>query len=95
MQVDLGGFTLHLHHLPGHTSDAILIHMPDHDLILAGDTVEVPVPYLNEHGQIRDWAEALRRWERSGVKQGVPRPDRGAPSSGLRPGRDSGALPRD
>jgi glyoxylase-like metal-dependent hydrolase (beta-lactamase superfamily II) len=72
MQVDLGGFHLQLHHLPGHCSDAILLYLPDHELILAGDTVEVPVPYLNEFGQIQEWATGLRRWERSGVKRVIP-----------------------
>lgn len=72
MEVDLGGFSLQLHHLPGHCSDALLIYLPDHELVLAGDTAEVPVPYLNEFGQIRDWAAGLRRWERAGVKRVIP-----------------------
>lgn len=72
LQVDLGGFTLQLHHLPGHCSDAVLTYLPDHELVLAGDTAEVPVPYLNEFGQIRDWAAGLRRWERAGVKRVIP-----------------------
>lgn len=72
MTLDLGGFHLQLHHLPGHTSDALLLYLPDHDLILAGDTAEIPVPYLNEYGQIRDWAAALRHWERTGVKRVIP-----------------------
>ncbi|HLO01593.1 MAG TPA: MBL fold metallo-hydrolase [Symbiobacteriaceae bacterium] len=72
MQVDLGGFTLQLHHLPGHCSDALLLYVPDHELVLAGDTAEVPVPYLNEFGQIADWAAGLRRWERAGVKRVIP-----------------------
>lgn len=72
LQVDLGGFNLQLHHLPGHCSDALLLYLPDHELVLAGDTAEVPVPYLNEFGQIRDWAAGLRRWEKAAVKRVIP-----------------------
>jgi glyoxylase-like metal-dependent hydrolase (beta-lactamase superfamily II) len=72
MGLDLGGFNLQLHHVPGHCSDALLVYLPDHDLVLAGDTAEVPVPYLNEFGQIREWAAGLRRWERAGVKRVIP-----------------------
>lgn len=72
LNVDAGGVTLRLHHLPGHTSDSLLIHIPEHDLILAGDTAEDPLPSLNEPGGARAWARQLRQWSRAGVRQVVP-----------------------
>ncbi len=70
--IDAGCLTLRLHHTPGHTADSLVVHIPELDLLLAGDVVENPIPSLNEPGHIRDWAKSLRRWEQAGLKQVVP-----------------------
>lgn len=72
LTLDVGGLTLCLEHLPGHTADSVVIHLPELNLLLAGDAVETPIPSLNEAGQIRPWAAALRRWERAGLTTVVP-----------------------
>lgn len=72
LSIDAGGLTLDLHHLPGHTADSIVVHVPELDLLLAGDAVEEPLPSLNEVGQIRAWGRELRRWCGAGLKHVVP-----------------------
>lgn len=70
--IDAGGLTVDLHHLPGHTADSAVAHVPELELLLAGDAVETPLPTLSEAGHIRSWASALRRWSRAGLKHVVP-----------------------
>ncbi len=60
--LDLGGATLELHALPGHTSDCIVGLVPEWGVLLAGDTVETPVPVVNEGRAVVGWARALERW---------------------------------
>ncbi|HWE62478.1 MAG TPA: MBL fold metallo-hydrolase, partial [Chloroflexota bacterium] len=62
MAIDAGGFTVALHHLPGHTRDCIVAHVPEHDLLLAGDCAEEPIPLLY-HGPLDRWIAALRSWD--------------------------------
>lgn len=72
LTIDAGGVTLCLHHMPGHTADSVWTHIPELDLVLAGDCLEDPQPSFNEAGHLRAWAAALRRWGQLGVKQVVP-----------------------
>lgn len=72
LSIDIGGLTLCLEHLPGHTADSIVVHVPELNLLLAGDALERPIPSLNEAGHIRAWARALRRWCQAGVTCVVP-----------------------
>ncbi|MBP2018215.1 glyoxylase-like metal-dependent hydrolase (beta-lactamase superfamily II) [Symbiobacterium terraclitae] len=72
LTIDAGGLTIDLHHLPGHTADSVVVHVPELGLLLAGDAVERPIPTLSEPGHIRQWAEELRRWSRAGVTHVVP-----------------------
>jgi glyoxylase-like metal-dependent hydrolase (beta-lactamase superfamily II) len=72
LAIDAGGVTLCLHHMPGHTADSVWTHLPELDLVLAGDCLEDPQPSFNEAGHLRTWAAALRRWAQAGVKQVVP-----------------------
>lgn len=72
LTIDAGGLTLELHHLPGHTADSAVVHVPELGLLLAGDAVEAPLPTLSEPGHIRAWARALRTWARAGLRHVVP-----------------------
>lgn len=72
LSIDAGDLTVNLHHLPGHTADSVVVHVPELGLLLAGDAVEQPIPTLSEPGHIRQWAAALRRWSRAGITHVVP-----------------------
>lgn len=60
--LDLGGITLALHHLPGHTEDCIVGFIPEWGLLLAGDTVETPLPVVPPDSPLDGWIEQLQRW---------------------------------
>ena len=62
LTVELGGITLELHHLPGHTPDTIVGLVPEWGLFLPGDAVETPLPFLNPGTPIGSWAESLEGW---------------------------------
>ncbi|HUR93276.1 MAG TPA: MBL fold metallo-hydrolase [Gemmatimonadales bacterium] len=61
--IDLGGLTVTLSHLPGHTSDCLVAFVPERGLLLAGDTVETPCPVVPADAPLDAWIAALRRWE--------------------------------
>ena len=72
MDIDLGGLTLSIHHLPGHTADEAVVHLPEAGFLLAGDAAEWPIP-TTEEGPLGPWAEALRMWAaRDDVRTIVP-----------------------
>ncbi len=60
--LDLGGITLELHHLPGHTPDCIVGLLPEWGLLLAGDTVETPLPVVPADSPLDRWIAELQRW---------------------------------
>jgi len=60
--LDLGGATLELHALPGHTPDSIVGWIPEWGVLLAGDAVETPLPVVNDAAAVSGWIAALRRW---------------------------------
>lgn len=62
LTLDLGGVTLYLHALPGHTPDCIVGFVPEWGVLLAGDTVETPLPVVNDGGTVGEWVERLERW---------------------------------
>jgi glyoxylase-like metal-dependent hydrolase (beta-lactamase superfamily II) len=70
--IDAGGLSVDLHHLPGHTADSVVAHIPELGLLVAGDAVEAPLPSLNWVGHIRHWARELRRWAEAGPRHVVP-----------------------
>lgn len=71
--VALGGMTLQLHHLPGHTPDCIVGFIPERGVLLAGDTVETPCPVVPADSPLADWIAGLRRWaDNSHVRTVVP-----------------------
>jgi cyclase len=72
MDIDLGGLTLSIHHLPGHTADEAVVHLPEAGFLLAGDAAEWPIPTTAE-GPLGPWATALRTWAaRDDVRTVVP-----------------------
>jgi glyoxylase-like metal-dependent hydrolase (beta-lactamase superfamily II) len=72
MDIDLGGLTLSVHHLPGHTADEAIVHVPELGVLLAGDAAEWPIP-TTDTGPLRPWADALRIWAaRDDVRTVVP-----------------------
>ncbi|HEY8292280.1 MAG TPA: MBL fold metallo-hydrolase [Thermomicrobiales bacterium] len=72
MDIDLGGLTLSVHHLPGHTADEAVIHVPEAGFLFAGDAAEWPIPTAYD-GPIRPWADGLHRWAaRDDVRTVVP-----------------------
>ncbi len=62
LTLDLGDLTLELRSLPGHTIDAIVGFIPELGLLLGGDAIENPLPYLNENLPLEPWIKELRRW---------------------------------
>ncbi len=61
-ELDLGGVRVRLEHLPGHTDDCAVAWLPDQGVLLAGDTVETPLPFVNHGGAVPAWIAGLRRW---------------------------------
>lgn len=61
-RIDLGGLTVRLQHLPGHTPDSIVAFSPELNLLLAGDTVEWPCPCVPEDCDLEAWITALGVW---------------------------------
>lgn len=62
LSLNLGGITLHLQHLPGHTLDCIVGFIPEWGILLAGDTVETPLPVINAGSPLEKWITELQRW---------------------------------
>lgn len=60
--IPVGGLTLQLHHLPGHTPDCIVGFIPERGVLLAGDTVETPCPVVPLDSALDEWIAKLRRW---------------------------------
>ncbi len=73
LTIFLGGVTLHLYHLPGHTHDCIVGFIPEWGVLLAGDTVETPLPVINPGSPLDDWVAALQKWANDArVKHVIP-----------------------
>ena len=73
LAIDLGGITVELSHLPGHTEDCLVAFVPEWGVLLAGDTVETPFPLLDEVLPIQPWIDRLAGWaERSDVETVIP-----------------------
>lgn len=73
LDLDLGGLTVSLHALPGHTQDSIVAFIPGMELLLAGDTVELPCPCVPAGCNLDKWVRSLTRWrEHAGVRTIIP-----------------------
>lgn len=64
LSLDLGGLTLEIFTLPGHTPDSVVGVIPEWGIFLAGDAVETPLPFLNAGSPVETWARGLERWAR-------------------------------
>lgn len=62
LDLDLGGITLELRHLPGHSEDCIVGWLPDWGVLLGGDAIETPLPVVNEARAVLPWLQALEGW---------------------------------
>ena len=83
MCLDLGGVTLALRHLPGHTSDCIVGWIPEWGVLLSGDAIETPLPVVNSKQLLGFWLMALQSWAR------MPKLKRTIPSHGSTSGRQA------
>ncbi len=73
LEIDLGGITVQLSPLLGHTEDSIVAYIPEKGILLAGDTVETPFPCLNENSPVANWIEKLEEWRATkGLKTVIP-----------------------
>lgn len=62
LALPLGGVTLELHALPGHTPDCLVGWLPEWGILLAGDTVETPLPVVNDGAAVPGWIQGLESW---------------------------------
>ena len=73
LAIDLGGVTVELSHLPGHTEDCLVAFVPEWGVLLAGDTVETPFPLLDETLPVQPWIDRLAEWAgRADVETVIP-----------------------
>lgn len=73
LSLDLGGVTLKLEHLPGHTEDSIVAYLPEWGILLGGDSIETPLPTSWPQSPIQIWADALENWQNTpGLKTVIP-----------------------
>ena len=73
LSLDLGGVSLHLHHLPGHSADSIVGWIPEWGVMLGGDAIETPLPVVNNAQLVDGWLSALESWQRlDGLVRAIP-----------------------
>ncbi len=73
LDLHLGGLTVELHALTGHTPDSIVAFVPELRLLLAGDTVELPCPCVPPDCDLDGWISALEGWRsHPGVETVIP-----------------------
>ena len=82
LSLDLGGVTLELHHLPGHTIDCIVGWIPEWGVLLGGDAIETPLPVVNSSRLLSSWLASLELWA------GKDELELAIPSHGSVPGRE-------
>jgi len=62
LDLELGGITLEIHALPGHTPDSVVGYIPEWRTLLAGDSVESPLPFLYPESPLEAWVRGLEKW---------------------------------
>jgi glyoxylase-like metal-dependent hydrolase (beta-lactamase superfamily II) len=62
VDLPLGGITLEIHALPGHTLDSVVGYIPEWQTLLAGDSVESPLPFLYPESPVEQWIQGLEAW---------------------------------
>jgi glyoxylase-like metal-dependent hydrolase (beta-lactamase superfamily II) len=64
--------SVHLLHSPGHTEDSLVVYLERARLLVAGDTVEWPLPGLCLRDGLDTWVGTLRRLKQLPVEYVVP-----------------------
>jgi glyoxylase-like metal-dependent hydrolase (beta-lactamase superfamily II) len=73
LTLDVGGLTVQLESVPGHSDDSLIGWLPELGVLLAGDAAEDPLPEVRAPADIAAWADALERWSsESGLRVVVP-----------------------
>lgn len=60
-EIDLGGLSMDLYHIPGHTNDSIVAYIPEEGLLLGGDAIENPFPTINDGKAVEEWITGLEK----------------------------------
>lgn len=63
LSIDLGSLSVTFHALAGHTLDSIVAFLPDQGILLMGDAVETPLPFVSPESPLSAWIEKLETWE--------------------------------
>lgn len=61
LRLDLGGLSVELSLLPGHTIDNTVAWIPERDMLFTADAAEDPIPFVHTE-PIEPWAQALDAW---------------------------------
>jgi glyoxylase-like metal-dependent hydrolase (beta-lactamase superfamily II) len=73
LDLNLGDIRVSLHPLPGHTLDSIVAFIPNMNLLLAGDAVELPCPSVPPGCDLQAWIRSLEGWrDHPGVRTVIP-----------------------
>jgi len=67
-----GAETVHLIHTPGHSEDSLVVFLTSARILLAGDTVEWPLPNLAQRDGMGAWVKTLRQLKQLPVDLIVP-----------------------
>jgi glyoxylase-like metal-dependent hydrolase (beta-lactamase superfamily II) len=67
-----GGATLHVIHTPGHSEDSLVAYYEEQKLLLAGDTLEWPLPNLCQRDAYASYVRTLRQLKQLPVTRIVP-----------------------
>ena len=62
MTLELGGLTVELSYLPGHSLDGVVAFIPEDGVLLAGDAVETALPVINDDSPLTQWTTLLENW---------------------------------
>ena len=73
LRLDLGGITLEIIHVPGHTLDCIIGWLPKWGILLGGDVIETPFPVINDESPVKEWLATLKHWSQiEMIQQTIP-----------------------
>lgn len=61
LTLSIGSLEVQLKHVPAHSADGTVIHVPSESLLLAGDTLEDTVPYVDEPETLPSQLDALEK----------------------------------
>jgi len=64
--------TVHLIHTPGHSADSIVVYLDEAAILLAGDTLEWPLPNFAQRDGRETWVRTLRQLKQLPVETVVP-----------------------